>query len=361
MKRLNILFLFAALAMLFSCSKSEIDTPAAVDPTPKGNLKSLTIVPLIAAQNIPIGNIFIIQDDIQGGISILGSILSPGWMFEDNHIYVGLEAPSSPAPGQFPYSGNISPFGTTLDFLISYEDLGASCGDFYIAFHADVSDGIETVSAWALPDAGAIYWYNPAGKKIGWGAYFTDPVACAPPEIFINEVSAPLGTMHGMVTYQGFIESPLDDQMLIFIDNDNNNPVDDLNLEPDNYLFDTFPNEIEVEYTPEGHFKAGLETTASFELEADVTLPVSIDAIQIMVKSEDNSTQVHLIELYLNGFPIPGIFVGDFDDDDGPPRWNITGDILDQDGGFTLSGMMMLIDPQGRTQSSMVEISFGLQ
>jgi len=351
----------ASLILMLGCEKKEIEQQPIQPSDPKGNLKALKVVPLIAGRTQNIGNVIVIDDEL--GFNI--SIISYDWEFVENHIYIDSMPPSSPAPGQFPYSGTmLGP--NSIQFNISFEELGASCGDFYLAVHAEVVKRGNSKGAWAIPDEGAMHWYNPAGKKIGWGAYFNYPINCVQ-SISVTETADPLETIQGRVKYRNFSISGFDEEINLWPNEGTFGQVlQDFEIGVDcygnyysngQYLFFPASNHISLAYYSIGMFQSIFEATHDFCLYVFPQPNAGIEAIQFMLKKGTANTEVILKNITINGNPVDGIYFGDADS----PRWNLTGNILDAGGGFVFEADLELVGESADPESNLVEVTFGMQ
>ncbi|MDY6994673.1 MAG: hypothetical protein SVR94_18975 [Pseudomonadota bacterium] len=101
---------------------------------------------LYAGQHIPVGEVWIEANAEQ---TIVTYHTDPGWCMTETHLYVGLEAPQSSAPGQFPYSHQNLGCVQKDTYVITP---GTQCG-FFVAAHA-------VVEHWAFPIGGSINQYK---------------------------------------------------------------------------------------------------------------------------------------------------------------------------------------------------------
>jgi len=100
------------------------------------NLGSWT---LYAGQTMPVGTV---TASLSGNIvTVTYQMDKPGWCLSATHLYVGITAPTSSAPGSFPFGD--SDLGCTQQATY-YITLGGGCTNLYIAAHAEVEH-------WSVP------------------------------------------------------------------------------------------------------------------------------------------------------------------------------------------------------------------
>ena len=362
MKKIFSLMATAILMIVVSCNKTDIDAQYPGSTLIKGDLKSTLVVPFIIGQNETGGEVDI--SDNADGITI-NAVLS-GWEFKDNHIYVGSAVPPSHSPGQFPYSGTItSP--NTVEFFISFDDLGTSCGIFYVAFQADVYGG---GGGWAIPETGALHWYNKKGNQIGWGAYFVFNINCGGEELAITPATGNLSSRYTQIRFRNLRENGPGDEIYIWPDEDMSSR-NELDFDSDNncsneqnggrYLF--YPegnNHISLTFWPGVPGIACFLTTITSVTDdfctgivADET--TGFDAIQFMILNGNDNTEVHLKNITINGQPL----AGDYEGQDYGPSWNITGPLLNQLGICILEADIELINQAPDEESNLIEFRFG--
>ncbi len=94
----------------------------------------ITLVPLIAARNIPVGELLIDFDDTDNTL-LVEFFVEENFYLTETHLHVGTTIPGS-APGLYPLGDDELPEGT---WHKSYEiDLGSNPENQYIAAHAVV-------------------------------------------------------------------------------------------------------------------------------------------------------------------------------------------------------------------------------
>jgi hypothetical protein len=373
MKKAITFMTLAFLILVLGCQKSDIEPSVQTEPDPVGNLKDIAAIDIYVGKNNPSGTLLVENTDD----GFIFTALLVGWEFVENHIYIGLDEPSSPAPGQFPYSGTIFP-PNIVSFFISYDDLGAECGTFYIAFHADVTNGEDNEGAWAIHPTDPIYWTNPAGKPIGWGAYFAFTVSCGP-QINIDPATADLSTIYGQVRFRNFninsdptppfvpeiYQWPDGGIMPPFEVNFSSSPGCDFLPHPDGqYLFFPQVNLITLQYIPDilgsGLFLSTIETNYSYCSQVFTVANADIDAIQFYLVERNDLSGFVFRNISVNGNEVGDEYFVDLGDGD-DMKYNITGDILQAGGGFTFQAELLLEDQSGTAENNYLEIRFGLE
>jgi len=137
-----------------------------------GVLSGSVSVPLIAGQHIEVGFVAISFD---GDYLYVAFRTTDGYYLNETHLYVNFTAPTTSAPGLFPFKNESLPDGTQTDeYTISLDNLTLTEWPeiIYIAAHATVyceswpdNGGAGTETAWANPPG----WTQFDG---GWGGYF---------------------------------------------------------------------------------------------------------------------------------------------------------------------------------------------
>lgn len=325
-----------------------------------GILKSATAIPFIVDQTITAGQV-VVSDDATG-IHITAT-LNAGWEFVENHIYVGPTVPSTHAPGQFPYSGIITGPGT-VEFSIPFSDLGVINGDIYIAFQAQVTDGSGTDDGWAIPDPGALHWYNNGGNPIGWGAYFVYSIAAAPVNLDITVTTVALDQTYAKVRFRNLRENGSGAEVNAW-PNDGTSELFSLDFQTTfpfgNYYLTPAKNHITLTYVPNadgtnGFLYVKIEANGTYWIPIITTSTTAFDAIQFLIYNDNEGIdRIYLSNLFINGNAIGTIYEGR----DSSPRWNITGDLLMPVGMSIFEADIEIWDQAGAEEDHFIDISFG--
>jgi hypothetical protein len=366
MNKLLNLTTIVAILLIFGCQKTEIEEPATTAEPFKGQLKSEMVVPFIAAQNINIGNATVSDD--ASGINVDIDISGSGWEFDENHIYVGTEPPAHPAPGQFPYSGTqVEPDRVLLS--VPFTELGAFTGDFYIAVHAEVSQGQGgNESAWAIPDGLGIPWLNNGGKQIGWGVYFTYNVTPLG-DIYINPADADISSINCNSFHRNLRLNGNGDEVRIFRYGEPFLPptTTDFDLLPPygSYYLHPGVNHVSFAYIPDVDF---LGLFGLLSCQTQVNGGIYVTAIPTVVNLDFDVIQFKLYTENGSYFILRNVSVNGIPDESGnplyrarsnSPMWNITGDLLNPIGICFFEADIDIYEPASGEEDLYLEVRFG--
>jgi len=362
MKRTITFLVMAVILFAIGCSKTEIEPQPVVNTQSQPDFKSGTSdIPILINENIAGGNLRIYDD--ADGIYMIATL--NGWEFYQNYIYIGTEPPTSPSPGQFPYSGTVNP-SNTANFSISFDELGATEGDFYIAFYAKVKpiQGGNTADAWAVSNL-HFYFYNNGGNQVGWGSYFVYSVSGYDPIIHINHTDTPLTSFSGKVRYRNFMAYGEGPEIYFWADNA---------LVPESQDFNpiggpaatyniggSLVNHIRLEFAPEAtttnaFLHSMISVSSIFHYTIFPLAAPDFNVIQLKFYREYPVQDFMLFNLTVNGQPLTGNYQGrDFEG----ALFNITGDLLPPNGLCIFEADLKIFEPALNPDDNYIEISYG--
>ncbi|MGA1845273.1 MAG: hypothetical protein ACMUIS_11985 [bacterium] len=143
-------------------------------PTSAQDTNGLCISPLIAGKENLITKDFAgtVAVYFESGMLIIEFKTHDGWVLQETHLYVGVEAPATSAPGRFPYKHDLLENSDTDTYEIDLEENNLTLDNeiIYFAAHAAMQligpegDILEEESAWALGD--------PIREGKNWAMYF---------------------------------------------------------------------------------------------------------------------------------------------------------------------------------------------
>lgn len=133
-RRVSVALLWSSLIFGALDARAEVDT-------------SLLVTPLIAGQTINIGTLRCGVDPAQPDLGACVGQVSGGWCLSLAHLYVGLEPPSTMAPGQFPFRQSAN--GCVTQIRVDFRLPTVCRGQPYtVAFHAEASRAGQNETAW---------------------------------------------------------------------------------------------------------------------------------------------------------------------------------------------------------------------
>ncbi len=93
--------------------------------------------PLMAGQHTEVGSVTVSNDGSH--VTVSYTISEAGWCLTETHLYLGKDAPSKAAPGQFPYSHSDLGCAASDSYSVALSELEAVSGDeVNVAAHAVV-------------------------------------------------------------------------------------------------------------------------------------------------------------------------------------------------------------------------------
>lgn len=185
---------FAAVFLLFSCSKEDISEAVANQVQTESNFYKngaeicgqSTIVNLIAGQNTIAGNVTVANDNNYVYVTYN---TTNGWKIGAVHLYVGKcnliprTSKGNPIPGQFPYKRSFSSSGVTTTTFKILKSCLDSC--FCVAAHAEVFKNNSNNNRYCGGGSNAETAWGQGTRFVqrgNWGMYFTAcKQACADP------------------------------------------------------------------------------------------------------------------------------------------------------------------------------------